>query len=473
MRMNPISHNRGWFEKLEDRQLLTVTPSWNESSGTLELKSDSAADNIVVYSEEVGNGAVVAMAKEDGIVVFDGAKSGASITEVKQLQVYGGSGNDTIDFSKLNAEWELGKKDNPAVWAWGEGGNDSIVGSPIHNATAVWQVDALNGGDNNDTLSGGGGRDFIDGQSGDDYILGGIRDDWLLGGEGNDNITGGDGEDQIQGGIGIDYIAGDNASSIVGASYNDFIYGDDTTPSENDAADLIDGESGDDTIVGGGGDDLLYGGGSTDSFGGGDDSIWGGGGMDDIYGDEGFYTSSVSSGNDTLMGDAGSDLIYGGNLTDKIDGGSECDSLYGEGGKDSIWGGAGDDYAEGGSGEPAGYNFVMQGGSGKDTFLPDYPTDTDASEPCGEGLMGPEVLEGDPVLLKSETVAFRDQRFTFPFLATLQDGDLYRYLGYYGMSDEQINMVRRWRNLLLAGDFSALAAQSNADVDCGCGDWSM
>jgi hypothetical protein len=158
-----------------------------------------------------------------------------------------------------------------------------------------------------------------------------------------------------------------------------------------------------------------------------------------------------------------------------IDGGAGCDDLWGDGGKDSIWGGTGDDFAEGGSGEAEGYNPVMEGGSGIDTFLPDQPADEDPdqkSEACGEGLTGPELLVGDPVLLKTETIAFRNQRFTFRFLASLEDADLSRYLQYYGMTNEQIDMVRRWRDLLLVGDLAALAAQSNGDADCGCGDWS-
>ncbi|MCY4360886.1 MAG: calcium-binding protein, partial [Gammaproteobacteria bacterium] len=92
-------------------------------------------------------------------------------------------------------------------------------------------------------------------------------------------------------------------------------------------ADILAGDSRDNTLAGGGGDDKLYGG-----PGGGDDALYGGAGADALYG---------GRGNDTLSGNAGDDTLHGG---------PDDDTLYGGAGNDT---------------------FVFAPGHGDDT-LPDF-----------------------------------------------------------------------------------------------------
>jgi hypothetical protein len=59
------------------------------------------------------------------------------------------------------------------------------------------------------------------------------------------------------------------------------------------------------------------------------------------------------------------------------------------------------------------------------------------------------------------------------FLAALGPEELERFLIYYGLSEEDATLMRRWRDLFLAGNIEQLAAQVNEQRDCGGGDWSM
>lgn len=153
----------------------------------------------------------------------------------------------------------------------GTSGGDSIVG--------VATTDAMNGLDGNDTLSGGAGADFVSG------------------GNGNDVAEGGDGADTLYGGSGDDYLAGHDLSNPAAAAAAGSV-----TPavsSDDDAADYLDGGTGNDTILGGGGNDALIGGDGADVLSGdaGADLLIGGAGQDTIFG---------GSGNDIIHGDAAS-----------------------------------------------------------------------------------------------------------------------------------------------------------------------
>ena len=79
-------------------------------------------------------------------------------------------------------------------------------------------------------------------------------------------------------------------------------------------ADILAGDSRDNTIMGMGGDDRIYGG-----PGGGDDTLRGGGGHDHLYG---------GRGNDMLHGGDGNDHLWGNSGTDTLEGGKGDDWYY-------------------------------------------------------------------------------------------------------------------------------------------------
>jgi Ca2+-binding RTX toxin-like protein len=76
-------------------------------------------------------------------------------------------------------------------------------------------VEAVYGGQGNDTLTGGSRADTIDGEGGNDTITGGGSADFLYGGPGNDTINARDGKaDTIDCGPGSDRVIADKSDSV-------------------------------------------------------------------------------------------------------------------------------------------------------------------------------------------------------------------------------------------------------------------
>ncbi len=100
------------------------------------------------------------------------------------LEVYGSSGDDTIDGSVF------------ADVLIGGAGNDTLLNSPGADLMLGGMGrDTILGGYGADTLHGGAGADLIIGHQGADVIYGGAGADTLRGGMGMDTITGGAGAD--------------------------------------------------------------------------------------------------------------------------------------------------------------------------------------------------------------------------------------------------------------------------------------
>ena len=150
-------------------------------------------------------------------------------------------------------------------------------------------IEAVSGGDGDDTITGDGGANRLDGRDGDDSIRGADGDDTLLGGRGFNLLDGGAGQDtasyawatdavsvSLAGGLGevLDPAAapgGDPAArddllgieNVVGGAGNDTILGD-------GGANTLDGAAGNDSVTGGDGDDTLFAGQGRDTLTGGD-----------------------------------------------------------------------------------------------------------------------------------------------------------------------------------------------------------
>jgi Ca2+-binding RTX toxin-like protein len=112
------------------------------------------------------------------------------------------------------------------------------------------------------------------------------------------------------------------------------------------------GTDGDETLMGSGRRDLLIGNGGNDFLLGGQLQPDGSEGPPDLD------TLLGGDGNDTLVGGPWQDCLVGGAGDDCLDGGTSDDTLLGEAGDDTLLGGAGDDYMDGGAGSDS-----MDGGA--------------------------------------------------------------------------------------------------------------
>ena len=275
----------------------------------------------------------------------------------------GGAGEDTITYKYSPMGVTINLNAGTASGGHAEG---DVLGEMIENVIGSDHDDTITGTDNvnvGNKLWGGGGNDTLSGREGEDTLNGGPGDDSLSGGDEDDTLEGGPGADMLTGGMGDDTAsyAGSmmgvtvrlHASQAMGGDAEGDTWGDTTTvtyevPAEDPEdppvekeetvpdiinltgsmmADILAGDSRDNTIMGMGGDDKLYGG-----PGGGDDNLQGGDGNDMLFGGRGDDTLSGGMGNDTLnggageddfMGGGGNDMIYADLMDDVIDGGED------------------------------------------------------------------------------------------------------------------------------------------------------
>jgi Ca2+-binding RTX toxin-like protein len=388
-----------------------------------------------------GNDSFVLRRNSTNDVILDTSQPGSSllIDNIEQIDVQGNSGNDLLTVGNLDGtdltvaafiggdgnDTLDGSGTNTTLWAWGENGNDSLVGGN--------GADWFSGGDGNDTLLAGAGADYLEGNNGNDVLSGENGNDSLYGGDGNDSLSGGTGNDSIFGGAGDDAIrwnSGDGNDTIDGGTGYDTLtmYGDSISEdffittgfgsglggvgSQFTNVEQID-------VVGNSGNDLLTISGNTNgglnlitfNAGDGNDTLdgansvvgiesWGGAGMDSLIGGFANDTLSAGSGNDDVDGNDGDDKLWGGYGDDTLLGGDGDDQIVGgnggsipdfldgndwlEGGagNDTLWGGTGSDLLNGGTGNDVLYgggsnnslvgdagNDSLEGGTGNDTLL--------------------------------------------------------------------------------------------------------
>lgn len=409
-----------------------------------------------------------------------------AVSAVSWVRLRGLGGNDTIRVNEANGAVTL------PLWADGGPGNDALTGGSGEDRLFGGEGDdTLDGAGGRDLVTGGVGHDpAVRGGAGDDIVIGYDGNDALFGDAGNDSLLGEAGDDDLDGNagndafvfktlpdpIGVDKTLGTDviteaanldvdtvdltyytpaASPLVidlntsgtrlsgGTKIVDetdlILYQADITAIENARgtvfADLLRGNSRNNTLFGQGGDDILEGGATTagaDTFWGSDgldtadysmragavnisldnaandgatgegdnvrndiETVIGGGGNDTLTGGSLPVTLQGSAGNDTLRGGGGDDVLEGGAGADTVygmlgndevygstkagdDTGDLADTLYGDdpaytgvGGSDTINGGAGSDWCYGGYG-----NDLLEGGSGSDTLLGEDGDDT-------------------------------------------------------------------------------------------------
>ncbi len=300
-------------------------------------------------------------------IVFDSADQ-TIIPGLNDLNVNGGTGNDTADISGI--AFPVTVNPNGTVTFTDGGGTpvtltfiniDTITeGNPAQTIDGTGGDDNLSGTEDGDIINGFAGNDVIGGRRGADTIVAGP--DSVGGGTlDRDSVDGGPGTDSISGGAGPDSLIGDDGNASVG---------------ENDT--LI-GGTGNDTLLGNGGDDDLIGGDD-------DDSLLGEDGNDSISGGDGADVANGGNGRDTIDGGIGNDTIDGGNDADSIIGGDGDDFISLLNGDDTAQGGIGND-----SIRISEFNIRVEAGQGNDTI--DFRTSAGNGSPTLLGGAGDDFIE--------------------------------------------------------------------------------
>lgn len=289
-------------ETLETRVLLAAAVVENK---VLTITGTNSSESLFVLQK---NGEIfVAAAKSTGLIdIKSGSKSlkSLSLANCNKIVVKALGGNDTVR---------------------GDSGNFTGYVSLTRNLEVY-------GGDGNDVLWGSGGVDYVYGEAGNDELHGNTSRDYLYGGSGDDTLRGGSGNDYLDGGFGYDVLDG-------GADIDEVSYGFFAGPIDANLATgivkfpgngtRVDTLSSVENLTGTNGNDVIRGNSLANSLngGGGNDWIYGGDGADYLYGGD---------GNDHLFGEIGIDTLLGGNNNDWLDGGEGVDQVSGGAGLDTF-----------------------------------------------------------------------------------------------------------------------------------------
>jgi Ca2+-binding RTX toxin-like protein len=219
-----------------------------------------------------------------------------------------GAGDDTVDFNRLAPGGPLALYQYDAL-----AGNDAVT-LPADAAAAAAigynpVLTGFRGGDSNDTIAGGALNDTILGDSGSDLLYGGAGNDRLLGGSSADTLAGGAGDDLVDGGSNNDTA---DYSAAAGPVAIDLTLGI-ATGEGNDTLANIENATGsafEDSIIGGVAANVLSGNSGNDSLHGadGNDTLIGGSGIDQLFGDAGHDALRWDSA-DSFDGGAGFDTL--------------------------------------------------------------------------------------------------------------------------------------------------------------------
>ena len=228
----------------------------------------------------------------------------------------------------------------------------------------------LDGGAGNDTLNGGAGNDTLDGGPGNDSLRGSLGDDVYLVDSTSDVVTenASEGTDLVQSSAIFTLAANvENLTLTGGANING---------TGNALANILVGNTGNNTLNGGASADTLAGGAGNDTYvvdNVGDLILEAAGEGTDLVQTSATFTLSANVENLTLTGTAAingtgnvlNNAMLGNSGANILDGGSGNDTLNGGNGNDTILGGLGDDVIDGTSGGGA---DTITGGAGTDTI---------------------------------------------------------------------------------------------------------
>ena len=297
----------------------------------------------------------------------------AACSLVRQIQVVGGPGPNTINLSAVVQADFPNMMPLPVV-IFADAGADLIKGSAFR--------DSISGGAGNDTIDGGGEADLLNfsGSSGADTITAtdgagmltaGLESDTytaiehfrLVGGPGNDVISSGSGNDSLDGGMGNDQLDAGGGNDALDGEFGSFGQG-------QEGNDTLNGGAGDDvmTFFGSAGNDELI----ANPLGG----AFSAGGFTDTYTEIERFSLFGLPGDDKLTGANAADILGGGDGNDTLAGADDADSIDGGSGNDVLSGGPGNDLLSGESPTEAPPNDdQLDGGEGNDVLFPGQGSD--------------------------------------------------------------------------------------------------
>jgi hypothetical protein len=185
------------------------------------------------------------------IGAYERAASGFAVISAGKLTIYGTSGADIIDLTRVNgtftitrngATMNLSTAGVTGIEVYSSDGNDTItIGPSIPGVyvNAGLGDDQVHAGDGDDSITAGPGRDKVWGGAGRDKLSGNQGADKLYGEVGDDRLYGGDGADYMLGGAGADRFWGEGGNNTCyGQDGDDIIY------VRNSLADLVNGGAG-------------------------------------------------------------------------------------------------------------------------------------------------------------------------------------------------------------------------------------
>jgi Ca2+-binding RTX toxin-like protein len=266
---------------------------------------------------------------------------------------------------------------NLAIGASGSSSDNMIVGNSLSNA--------LRGNDGNDTLLGNAGDDLMDGGLGADSLVGGLGNDTyvlnpiaLFGAITIEDIlveNASEGTDEIRVAASVDLSQLANFENVTlletetPGAFKDFNVQGNAAANVikgNSGNNSLDGATGADTMIGGSGDDIYRVDNTADAV------VEGSGeGIDLIISSADKYTLSGGVENLQVIGGVGSTGV-GNTAANSILGNASDNSLVGLDGPDALVGGLGNDTLDGGYDDAFLQNGDrMEGGEGDDTYIVD------------------------------------------------------------------------------------------------------
>ncbi len=376
----------------------------NGDAGDDYIQGDAGLDT--VYGG-TGDDHILGGSEDD--VLFGDADNDTLEGEAGADTLYSGAGNDVllggtgIDVANYADQADkilvnLSDVGNQVIKT-ADGGSDTFTEISGSGASAVYDLEIIQGSNFADTMFGNDVSNTFLGGGSNDLLQGGAGDDFLFGESDRDTIEGGAGADLIDGGAGRDFVdySNDPQNGLVGVNVDLTLntatdgYGDTDTLN---AIENIQGSVYDDILKGDAGENTLLGNDGNDTFlaSGGSDSIDGGNDVDVIdfntpeitakvfvdlvnnSATQGGITINYTITNveniigtdfiDTIYGDSNDNYLRVGLSTDTLQGNEGNDILEGEDGNDILQGGLGDDTLDGGLG-----NDRLVGDAGHDTFI--------------------------------------------------------------------------------------------------------
>lgn len=260
-----------------------------------EVTAEFALGVLTVTGDAVGDSIAVGCAGGE-VRVSGSAPSGGPVAcgAVETILVRAGGGNDRVVLTGI-ARGSF--PDLAAIGAFGEGGDDALIGSVL-----------------GDRLDGGTGADELRGGDGADKLVPGGGGDTVIGGEGKDRVViSGDGDWTINDERVVQLAPVSDGIALQGVELASLTGG----PGDNTVA--ASAFSGSVVLDGGAGDDILQ----------------SGRGADELFGRAGNDWLDSGAGNDLLEGKEGGDVLRGGEGNDELRGGPGDDTCTGGPGNDS------------------------------------------------------------------------------------------------------------------------------------------